>query len=78
MFADWTVCLLLSSALLSPVSADYGQASWHEGAAVKRQAQDTGKPRWDELQREYLVNLRASTVPGGQCTWDNMLVRREW
>ncbi|KAI5357450.1 Putative tyrosinase copper-binding domain, di-copper centre-containing domain superfamily [Septoria linicola] len=79
MLADWSSLLLLSSALLTPVYAKYGHAKVHEGANVKRQAaQETSKARWDQLHKDYLANLRSSLEPDGQCTWDNMVVRREW
>lgn len=78
MLADWTGLLLISSALLAPVHATYGHAKVHEGANVKRQTQDTGKARWDELHTNYLDSLKSSLEPGGQCTWENMVVRKEW
>jgi hypothetical protein len=81
MFGSWSTLLLLSAELLVPVFATHDHAKFHHkaaAAAVKRQAQDDSKGRWEELQQQYLTNLRDSLEPDGQCTWDNMVVRREW
>lgn len=43
-----------------------------------RQAAAQGKDRWEQLHQNYLETLRGSLEPDGECTWDNMVVRREW
>lgn len=79
MLGTWSALLLFSAELLSPVLASHEHAKFHnKHAAAKRQAQDESKGRWEELQQQYLTNLRGSLEEGGQCTWDNMVVRREW
>ncbi|KXS97835.1 hypothetical protein AC579_8562 [Pseudocercospora musae] len=50
----------------------------HAALHEARQSQPQGKARWDELHSIYLANLRNSLEPNGHCTWDNMVVRREW
>ena len=37
-----------------------------------------GKDRWEQLHQDYLETLRGSLEPNGECTWDHMVVRREW
>lgn len=72
MFTDycWPRLLVLSAALLLPVHATTGH--------VKRQQQETAKQRWDELHSNYLDGLQSTLEQDGQCTWDTMVVRREW
>lgn len=43
-----------------------------------RQAAAQGKGRWEQLHQDYHDTLRGSLEPDGGCTWDNMVVRREW
>lgn len=78
MVNAWSALLLLSAELIAPVFATHDHVKFHKAAAAKRQAQDDSKGRWEDLQQQYLTNLRNSLEPGGQCTWDNMVVRKEW
>lgn len=79
MLGSWSsLLLLLSTQLLVPAFANHDQVKFSP-AAAKRQAQDAeGKAQYEALHSQYLTNLRNTLEPGGQCTWDNMIVRREW
>lgn len=70
------VFLLVDS--LSPVVAhSHGHAHAHLHKPRQAQPQDA-KARWEQLHQNYLTNVRDSLEENGQCTWDNMVVRREW
>lgn len=78
MLATWSALLLLSAEFLLPVTATHEHAKFHRSNAASVKRQDDSKSRWEDLQQQYLKNLRGSLEDGGQCTWDNMVVRREW
>lgn len=76
-FRSWFPLLLLLTGI---VDAHGNAGHAHEAAHEKRQAQaqKNGRERWNQLHRNYLASVKANLEPGGQCTWDNMVVRREW
>jgi hypothetical protein len=78
MIAHWNALLLSSAAILAPVCATYGHVKVHDAAIVKRKQEDASKRRWEELQKDYLASQQSTLEPNGKCTWDNMVVRKEW
>lgn len=82
MLRHWITLLLVSPLSLHSAQAFAPfplQAAVVERGAEqeKRQAPDA-ESRFKQLHQEYLVSLKAGLEPDGQCTWDNMVVRREW